>query len=64
MYDGHIYCKDYKEIKDMINDYINGEDIGCTIEELEQRIQELYDDGEIQATQYDDLMSYIVELQD
>ncbi len=59
MYDDSIHCKEYDELKDMVNDYINGEDIDCTIEELEQRIQELYEDGEIQGNQYDDLMGCI-----
>ena len=25
MYDSHIYCRDYKELKDQIVDIVNGE---------------------------------------
>ena len=26
MYDGHIYCEDYGEIKDILADIMNGDD--------------------------------------
>lgn len=63
MYDGHIYCKEYKELKDYIVDIINGEIDDYDIEALADHIQELYDNGEMQATQYDDLMRYIQDMQ-
>lgn len=62
MYDGHIYCREYKDLKDTIADIINGDDTETNIEELADHIQELYDDGEMSSTQYDDLMSYIQDL--
>lgn len=66
MYDGHIYCREYKELKDYIVDIVNGDVEDYDLEDLSDRIQELYDDGEMSSTQYDDLMRCIqdIELQD
>ena len=58
MYDNHIYCMEYKDLKHKIIDIINGDD-NTDID----HIQELYDAGEMAATQYDDLMRYIQDLQ-
>jgi hypothetical protein len=62
MYDGHIYCKEYKELKDYIADIINGEIEDYNIDDLADHIQELYDDGKMSSTQYDDLMSYVQDM--
>lgn len=62
MYDNHLYCPEYKHLKDKIVDIINGDD-DTDIDEIADQIQELYDDGELTSTQYDDLMSYIQDLQ-
>ena len=59
MYDGHIYCEEYKELKDLIVDVENGDAEDINLEELADHIQELYDEGKMQATQYDDLMRYL-----
>lgn len=59
MYDGHIFCEEYKELKDLIVDIVNGDIEDVDIEELSNHIQELYDDGKMSSTQYDDLMSYV-----
>lgn len=62
MYDGHIYCEEYKELKDLIVDIENGDAEDINLEELADHIQELYDEGKMQATQYDDLMRYLQDL--
>ena len=62
MYDGHIYCEEYKDLKDIIVDIVNGDDITTNIEELTNHIQDLYDNGKMSSTQYDDLMSYIQDM--
>ena len=62
MYDGHIYCEEYKELKDLIVDVENGDAEDINLEELADHIQELYDEGKMQATQYDDLMRYLQDL--
>ena len=64
MYNSHIYCREYKELKDQIVDIVNGEMEEYDIDELSAHIQELYDDGEMSSSQYDDLMSYIQDLQE
>ena len=46
MYDGHIYCREYKELKDYIVDIVNGDVEDYDLEDLSDRIQELYDDGQ------------------
>lgn len=62
MYDGHIYCPEYYSFKDTISDIVNGVDTKTDVQELADKIQEVYDDGRMQGTQYDDLMSYIQDL--
>ena len=62
MYDSHIYCKEYHGLKQTIIDILNGDDVTTDIEKLSDHIQQLYNDGEMQATQYDDLMSYIQDM--
>ena len=62
MYDGHIYCREYKDLKDQIADIVNGVVEEYDIDVLADHIQELYDNGEMSSTQYDDLMSYIQDL--
>jgi len=62
LYDSHIYCKEYKELKDYIIDILNGEIEEYDIDELANQIQELYDSGEMSSSQYDDLMSYVQDL--
>lgn len=61
MYDGHIFCEEYKNLKDIVVDMVNG-DSDADVNELSVHIQELYDDGKMSSTQYDDLMSYIQDL--
>ena len=55
MYDGHIYCKEYKELKDYIVDIVNGEEYD--VEALAEHIQEIYDAGEMSSSQYDEICS-------
>ena len=62
MYDGHIYCREYKNLKDYIVDILNGEIDEYDVEALANHIQELYDNGEMSSTQYDDLMGYVQDM--
>ena len=62
MYDGHIYCKEYKELKDYIVDILNGDVEDYDIKALSDHIQDLYDAGQMSSTQYDDLMSYVSDI--
>lgn len=62
MYDSHIYCKEYKELKDYIVDILNGEIENYDVEKLSNHIQELYDNNEMSSSQYDDLMGYVQDL--
>ena len=63
MYDSHIFCKEYKDLKDQIVVIVNGDTEDYDIDALAEHIQELYDNGEMSSSQYDDLMSYIQDLQ-
>ena len=63
MYDSLIFCKEYKDLKDQIVDIVNGDTEDYDIDALAEHIQELYDNGEMSSSQYDDLMSYIQDLQ-
>lgn len=63
MYKEHIFCEEYKELKDIIIDIMNGENIDYDIDEIKEHIQEIYDDDRMPSTQYDELMSYIQDLE-
>ena len=63
MYDSHVYCKEYRELKDYIADIINGDIDEYDIETISANVQELYDDGKMQAIQYDDLMRYLQDME-
>ena len=56
-------AKEYKDLKDQIVDIVNGDTEDYDIDALAEHIQELYDNGEMSSSQYDDLMSYIQDLQ-
>lgn len=62
MYDSHIYCEEYRDLKNYIADCINGEIPDYNKEALANHIQELYDNNEMSSSQYDDLMSYIQDM--
>ena len=62
MYDGHIYCKEYRELKNYIADIYNGEIKDYDVDALTDYIQELYDSGSMSSSQYDDLMRYIIDI--
>lgn len=62
MYDSHIYCSEYKDLKDYIADCINGDITDYDVEALANHIQELYVNNEMSSSQYDDLMSYIQDM--
>lgn len=62
MYDNHIYCKEYRQLKNYVVDILNGDIEDYDVEALSNHIQQLYDDGKMQSSQYDDLMSYIQDM--
>lgn len=62
MYDSHIYCEEYKGLKDYIVDILNGDIEDYNIEELSNHIQDLYDDGKMSSSQYDDLIGHIQDI--
>lgn len=62
MYNEHIYCEEYEELKELIEDIANG-DSDVDIEEVKERIQEIYDDEKMPSSQYDELMGYIQDLE-
>lgn len=62
MYDNHIYCREYKDLKDYIADCVNGEITDYDVDALADHIQELYDNNEMPSSQYDDLMCYVQDM--
>lgn len=62
MYNEHIVCEEYEELKQLIEDITNG-DNDTDINEVKDRIQEIYDDDKMPSTQYDELMGYIQDLE-
>lgn len=63
MYDGHIYCEEYSDLKDIVVDLANGYGEDVDIEELSAHIQELWEEGKMSSTQYDDLMRYLQDME-
>lgn len=63
MYDSHIFCEEYKNLKDLIAGIYNGEVYDSDMESISDYIQELYDNGEMSSSQYDELMGYITDWQ-
>ncbi len=47
MYNEHVYCKEYRELKDTIINILNGDDTDTDISELEARIQDIYEEGKM-----------------
>lgn len=62
MYDSHIYCREYSHIKDLVVDIMNNDVDDYDIDEIECRIQELYDNDKMSSSQYDELMNYCMDL--
>jgi len=62
MYDSFIFGRKYHDLKDYISDIYNGDVKDYDLEELSNHIYELYENSEISSSQYDDLMSYIQDL--
>lgn len=62
MYNEHIFCEEYDELKELIEDIANG-DSDADIEELKEQIQDIYDAGKMPSSQYDELMGYIQDLE-
>lgn len=50
----------FRELKGLLNDFIN-EETNVTIEEIEERTQMYYIDGELTPSQYDNIMGTIQE---
>jgi len=63
MYDSHIYGGRYFDLKAKLIDIMNGDDPDTSVDEIADTTQELYENGEIQATQYDNLMSLIQDME-
>ena len=63
MYDGHIFCNEYSNLKDIVVELANGYGEDVDIEELSAHIQELWEDGKMSSTQYDDLKRYIQDME-
>jgi hypothetical protein len=62
MYDKHLYCKDYYRLKNMVVKILNGASVRYSASDLEEQIQESYDEGRLQAGQYDYLMGRLQEI--
>lgn len=62
MYNEHVFCEEYDELKELIEDISNG-DSDVDIEEVREQIQDIYDAGKMPSSQYDELMGYIQDLE-
>lgn len=62
MYDFYIGNKVYRDLKDLVVDLYNGEDVDYTTEDLKSEIDTRYANNELSSSQYDNLMNYLIEL--
>lgn len=62
MYDFYIGNKVYHDLKDLVVDLYNGEDVDYTTEDLKSEIDMRYANNELSSSQYDNLMNYLIEL--
>lgn len=62
MYDSHIYCEEYHDLKEYIVDILNGDVTDYDLDELSDHIQDLYDSDQMSSSQYDNLMGYIQDI--
>ena len=63
MYNNDIQSKEYYRLRNYIIDIHSGEDVHYNLEKLSAHVQELYDEGKLKTTQYDDLMRYLYDLE-
>ncbi len=56
------YCKKYKELKNLINDIIDGVVCDYDFVVIADNVQDLYEAGKITNDQYDELMGYVQDL--
>lgn len=47
----------YNNLKDLVSDYVSG--FGISFERLKKKIEDAYQNDEISAHEYDDLMQYL-----
>ena len=54
----------YEELKKMVADIIDGENVSVTIEDLINYINNSYEAGKITGHQYDDLFRYVQDFEE
>lgn len=62
MYDSHVVCGKFRYYKDILNELYQGygeEDI----DEIVEKIQEDYEEGNLSSSQYDNLMSLVQDIE-
>ena len=80
MYKEHIFCEEYQNLRDIVNDLLNGDEIDeekarslgicvdengfCSIDHIKYTIQNIYDNDGMPSTQYDELMNDLQDLED
>lgn len=63
MYDSHIGSGKYNYFMKIIGNIMNDDDTKTDVDDLAEQIQQAYEDGALQATQYDHLMDYVAEIE-
>lgn len=63
MYDSHIGSGRFGYFMRIIRDIMNDDDTKTDIDDLAEQVQQAYEDGKLQATQYDYLMDYVAEIE-
>lgn len=62
MYDSHIGSGKYRGFKETLIAILNGDAPDVSLEKIEAKIDEAFEDNQLQATQYDDLMRLVDEI--
>lgn len=62
MYDNYLFCKEHKDLKDLLAAIMNGELSEIDIDSIRQHINKLYASDKMSGTQYDDLMRLLQDI--
>lgn len=62
MYDNFKKCSDYYDLKHYLIDIMNGDVENYDLDGVCGQIQDLYDEGAMSSSQYDDLMRIVEDL--
>ena len=62
MYDSHVGNSKFSYYRKVISNIYNGEDVKTSVRDLERQIDLDYANGKLSSSQYDNIMSLLMDL--